>query len=496
MPGMKVGVRRALRALVVMVAIMVAAAGVASDPAHAQERLTPEQAQAWKSWTSSLAIQAATWGAPLVTMYALRHNDAVGPNAKARPNAVWRMEDVSTPELSRQAGYVTPNVNVIYGFGFLDLRQEPVILQAPDSHGLYYVVEIVDMWTNAFAYVGGKSTGYAGGTFALVAPNWQGQLPDGVRRIDCPTPWVLIQPRVHIYIDGKVDLAAAKAVLNAIKPMGLSQFLGRGAPPAPSYDYPAPKPSDPDLPVSALDYKDPLQFWELMSVAMNENPPPPDQITALLPMFKPLGLELGKAWDRSRLSPIVLDAMRQAAKDIGTMIEKLPVGTIENTALIPWPTIGNFGTDYLNRAYIARNGLTANTPYEAIYWGNVLDSEGQYLTGDKRYTMTFKEGIPFIAPGFWSVTLYETDNNYTVANPINRYMLGSDTPELKKNADGSFTIYIQSESPGKDKETNWLPSPASGRFYLIPRAYAPTPAAVAILSDPKSWPVPAVVAVK
>jgi DNA sulfur modification protein DndE len=307
---------------------------------------------------------------------------------------------------------------------------------------------------------------------------------------------VLIQPRVHIYSDGKVDLGAAKTVLNAIKPVGLSQFLGRPAPPAPSYDYPAPDPSNPDLPVSALDYKDPLQFWELMSVAMNENPPPPDQITALIPMFKPLGLELGKTWDRTKLSPIVLDAMRQAVKDIGTMIEKLPVGTFENTALIPWPTIGNFGTDYLNRASIARNGLTANTPYEAIYWGNVLDSEGQYLTGDKKYTVTFKEGIPFIAPGFWSITLYGTDNNYTVANPINRYMLGSDTPEMKKNADGSFTIYIQSESPGKDKESNWLPSPSSGRFYLIPRAYAPTPAAVAILSDPKSWPVPPVVAVK
>src|SRR5262249_29140646 len=177
---------------------------------------------------------------------------------------------------------------------------------------------------------------------------------------------------------------------------------------------------------------------------------PPDQITALVPMFKPLGLELGKPWDRSKLSPIVLDAMRQAVKDIGTMIEKLPVGTVENTAVIPWPTIGNFGTDYLNRAYITRNGLTANTPYEAIYWGHVLDSEGQYLTGDKKYTMTFRQGIPFIAPGFWSITLYETDNNYTVANPLNRYMLGSDTPELKKNADGSFTIYIQNDSPGKD----------------------------------------------
>jgi DNA sulfur modification protein DndE len=306
----------------------------------------------------------------------------------------------------------------------------------------------------------------------------------------------LIQPRVHIYVDGKVERAGAKEILDAIKPVGLSEFMGKPALPAPSYDYPAPQAANPDLPVSALDFRDPLQFWELLSVAMNENPPPQDQISALLPMFKPLGIELGKPWDRTKLSPVVLEAMSEAAKNIGPILAKLPVGTIDNNAFIPPPTIGNFGTDYLTRAFIARNGLTANTPYEAIYWGCVLDSEGNFLTGGRKYAMTFARAIPVIEPGFWSITLYDSGNNYTVPNPINRYMLGSDTPEIKKNADGSFTIYIQSESPGKDKEANWLPAPSSGQFYLIPRAYAPTPEAIRILSDPKSWPVPAVVPVR
>jgi hypothetical protein len=491
-------VKMTLRGAAAMVAAcaIIGAGGLVPNPAAAQVKLAPEQIEAWKNWSYSLALQAATWGGPLVTMYDLRHNDAVGAKAKARPNSVWRMEDVSTPEVSKQAGYVTPNVNVIYGFGFLDLRQEPVLLQAPDSHGIYYMVEIVDMWTNAFAYVGGKTTGYQGGNFAIVGPHWRGQLPDSVKRIDSPTPWVLIQPRVHIYADGKVDLAAARKVMDAIKPVGLAEFTGRPALPFPSYDYPAPQAADPDLPVSALDFKDPLQFWELLSVAMNENPPPQDQVTALLPMFKPLGIELGKPWDRSKLSPVVLAAMTEAAKNIGPMMAKMPLGTFDNNAFIPPPTIGNFGADYLTRAVVARNGLTANTPYEAIYWGSVLDSEGKFLTGNNKYTMTFAKEIPYIAPGFWSVTLYDSANNYTVANPLNRYMLGSDTPELKKNADGSFTIYIQSDSPGRDKEANWLPAPPSGQFYLIPRAYAPTPEAIGILSDPKSWPVPAVVAVK
>jgi hypothetical protein len=479
-------------AAAVAISLVTAAPALTPALAEAQIKLPAEQVAAWKEWTYSLALQAATWGGPLVTMYDLRHNDAVGPKAKAHPNSIWRMEDVSTPELSKQAGYVTPNVNVIYGFGFMDLRQQPIILEAPDSNGRYYMVEIVDMWTNAFAYVGGKTTGYKGGRFALVGPGWKGSLPAGVRRIDCPTPWVLIQPRVHVYVDGRVDLPGAKQIIAAIKSIGLAEFTGQPAPPAPEYDYPAPEPANPDLPVSVLDFKDPLQFWELLMAAMNENPPPRDQIAAVLPMFRPLGIELGTPWDRAKLAPAVLAAMSEAAQKIGPMLSRLPVGTFDRGALIPPPTIGAFGTDYKTRAVIARTGLTANTPYEAVYWGYPLDSEGNHLTGATKYTMTFKQAIPFYSPGFWSLTLYDSRNNYTVPNPINRYMIGSDTPDLKKNADGSFTIYIQKDDPGKDKAANWLPAPA-GWFYLIPRAYAPRPEAIGILTDVKSWPVPAVV---
>jgi hypothetical protein len=247
--------------------------------------------------------------------------------------------------------------------------------------------------------------------------------------------------------------------------------------------------------VSALDFKDPLQFWDLLSGAMNENPPPQDQITALLPSFKALGLELGKPWDRSKVSPPVLAAMTKAAQEIAPLLDTFPLGTSYQGALFPSPSIGNSQTDYLTRAVIARVGLTANTPFEAIYWMYGVDSTGQPLLGTKRYTMTFKEGIPFIPPGFWSITMYDAANNYTIPNPIHRYMLGSDTPDLKKNPDGSFTIYIQQESPGPDKESNWLPAPP-GRFYLTPRAYAPTEQAINILSKVTSWPVPAVIPVQ
>ncbi|PNE12109.1 MAG: hypothetical protein CR217_05260 [Beijerinckiaceae bacterium] len=188
------------------------------------------------AYSGALALSAATWGAPLVTMYALRYHDAVGPNAKAAPNTIWRMEDISTPELSQTAGYVSPNVNTLYGFGFLDLAAQPVILTVPDSNGRYYMIEIVDFWTNAFAYAGGVETGFKGGKFALVGPGWKGRLPPDVKRIDAPTRWVLIQPRVHV--TGRHDLPAAKAVLDAITVEGLAEAGGRKAPAAPALSLP------------------------------------------------------------------------------------------------------------------------------------------------------------------------------------------------------------------------------------------------------------------
>ncbi len=471
-----------------MIACLVGIVLYYTAPALSKEKMPSLQVQAQDEWTYSLALQAATWGSPLVTMYALRHHDAIGPKAKASPNSIWRMEDISTPTLSKEAGYVTPNVNVIYGFGFMDLRQEPIVLETPDSDNRYYMVEIVDMWTNAFAYVGGKATGYKGGKFLLVGPGWKGKPPSDMRQIDCPTPWVLLQPRVHVYASGKIDLPGAQKILKEITTTRLSQLTNQAAP---SYNYPAPDPVNLNLPVSVLDYKDPLQFWELLTIALNENPPPQDQITALLPLFKPLGIELGKPWDRSKLAPEVLKAMRKAAQNIGSILGHLPFGIFYQGAFIPPPTIGNSGTDYKTRSIVTRLGLTANTPYESIYWMYSLDQKGNPLTGAKKYTMTFKQEIPYYEPGFWSLTIYDSENNYTAPNPIDRYMLGSDTPELKKNKDGSLTIYIQHEDPGQDKQSNWLPAPPSS-FYLIPRSYAPKPEIIHILTDPQSWPIPAV----
>jgi hypothetical protein len=355
------------------------------------------------------------------------------------------------------------------------------------------MVEILDAYTNAFAYAGGVATGYEGGTFALIGPGWKGDLPAGVQRIYSPTRWVVLQPRVHIR--NPADLAGAKTVLDEITTQPLWKYLGKTEPEAVKYDYPAPDFADPKLPVSANFYKDPLQFWDILSNTINENPPPQAQIEALLPLFAPLGLELGKKWDRNKVHPVVLAAMKEAAANIGvkTLVD-IPPGKIRNGWVWMWPSTGNFRTDYFTRAQIVRWGLSANTLEEAVYIGASLDSENKPLLGEKKYTVTLTPP-PYKKPAFWSATLYDYNNNYTIVNPINRYSLGSDDP-LKYNEDGTVTLYLQSTNPGREKESNWLPTPASGRWYISLRAYAPGQKTIESAFDSDVYAPPPIVEVK
>jgi hypothetical protein len=478
--------RIGMRALVALT-LSVAVAHADEAPAAMPQRASPEQIEAMGTLVHSLALQAAIYAVPIVAMYNLRSTTSFGPDAKAPPGEIWRIENIATPEIAKKAGYVTPNVNVVYGFGFIDLGQEPFILNAPDSRGRYYMVEIVDMWTNAFAYVGGIATGYKGGTYALVGPGWRGELPPGVTRIDCPTRWIEIQPRVHI--KDQADLPAAEKVLKAVTVTGLAQYQGRPAPAAVSYDYPVPK-INPKVASSQMQFLDPLQFWEIFSAAMNENPPPDSEIRSVLPLYKYLGIEFGEQWTRESVNPLILDQMKRAAEEIGPLMNlSLPIGGgLAKGWIIPPTNIGMPGADYLARAIVAVFGLTSNTPTESIYYSGILDADSRPLTGARRYAMTLQEPMPYaktIPPGFWSMTMYDGATFLTVPNPINRYALGSDS-DLKRNEDGSVTLYVQHEDPGPANRSNWLPAP-SGPFYLILRNYAPAPEVVVALQNIASF---------
>jgi hypothetical protein len=468
-----------------LIAVVLLVSGACADDPRpsAIGRASPEEIKAMKTWLHSLALQAATYAVPIVAMYNLRATIAFGRNVRARPDEIWRIENIATPEIAEKAGYVTPNVNVVYGFGFLDLGRQPFILSAPDSRGRYYVVQIVDMWTNAFAYVGGVATGYRGGRFALVGPGWHGELPPDVTRIECPTRWVEVQPRV--YVKDQADLPSAQEVLHAITVTGLAQYQGNQGPAAVSYHYAIPE-INPKVASSQMQFVDPLQFWELFSAAINENPPPQSEIKSVLPLYRYLGIKLGEQWQRHNVDPLVVEQMKQAAEEIGpTLNNSLPLGGgLTKGWVIPPPNVGMAGADYVARAIVAVFGLTSNTPVESIYYSAFLDGNSQPLTGAERYTMTLQEPMPYlksIAPGFWSMTMYDRATFLTVANPINRYALGSGS-NLKHNADGSITLYVQHDNPGPDKEANWLPAPA-GPFYVILRNYAPAPEVVAALGN-------------
>jgi hypothetical protein len=454
-------------------------------PAPAKEPSAIEKGVALLA--GSLAIQAATYAAPMVAMYLLRDATCFKPDAKAKPNEIWRIENIATPEIAQQSGYVTPNVNVVYGFGFMDLAAEPIILSAPDSNGRYYMIEVCDMWTNAFAYPAGGPSGYRGGVFALVGPGWTGDLPPEVKRIDCPTRWIELQPRV--FVKDQADLAAAEAVLHAITVKGLAEYRGGSAPKPASYAYEAPKIA-PNVASSQLLFDDPLQFWTIFFATMNENPPPASEIAAVLPQFKYLGFNLGRPWNPEAVNPLVLREMKQAAAGIGKlMLASLAiVGAPQSGWALPPVNIGMAGADYLTRAIVAVIGLTANTLEQAIYYTGLTDASGGPLTGAKLYTATFTGPMDYlepVSPGFWSLTMYDGVTRLTVPNAINRYSLGSSDP-IRRNADGSFTLYVQRESPGADKEANWLPAPA-GPFYLILRNYAPAPATVKAIQDPVAF---------
>src|ERR1035441_4619146 len=402
--------------------------------------MPPEQAQLIQAWARSTAVYAATYGSAIVGMYNLRDTVAVGPGAKAPPGTIWKFEQIATPEIAAQTGYVTPNVDVIYGFGFFDLSQEPVIVTAPDSDGRYYMIEIVDMWDNAFAYAAGKIVGYKGGKYAVVGPGWKGDLPADVKRIDSPTRWVEMQPRIRV--KDQADLPGAIKVMHAITVQGLAEYQGKAAPKTPTYSYEVPK-LVPKIASSQLQFVDPLQFWSLFSAALNENPPPESQIKSVLPLFKYLGIELGKPWKRENVNPLILEEMKVAAQQVGSMMNVVGpiVGKPTNGWDVPPVNFGATGADYLTRGINSVHGLT----------------------------------------------------KFTVPNPLNRFFLGS-ANDMKKNADGSVTMYLQSTSPGKDKESNWLPSP-KGPYYLLLRNYGPTPEAIEVLKNTSANPMPPIVAV-
>ena len=326
------------------------------------------------------------------------------------------------------------------------------------------MLEMLDMWTDAFAVPGKRTNGTAAANFALVPPGWQGKLPGDVERIDAPTSFVWVIGRTQT--NGVKDYEAVHKVQDGYKITLLDDW---GKTPRKVEQKIDPSVDTKTEPVRLINSMPALQYFMYGAELMKQNPAHLTDWSTLARM-KRLGFEPGKNFDSNKVSAEIL--VEGAAAGLKLMQDKLPtIARVTNGWQMNTDSIGVYGNYYLKRAIVALVGLGANPVEDAVYPFNVLDADGKPVSAENKYVLHFnKEEIPPVN-AFWSLTMYDAEG-FQVANSLNRFAIG-DRDELKFNADGSLDLYIQHESPGADKESNWLPAPKTGRLSLTMRLYAP-----------------------
>jgi hypothetical protein len=458
--------REKLNLRLVTLALIVGVMTLMARPSCAQQSVNAQEAY-------EIGVEAYIYFYPLISMDVTRRvvtNVESGKVPGLGPmNVFHHFREFPTAEFR---AVVRPNFDTLYSSAWLDLTKEPMVISAPDTEGRYYLLPMLDMWTDVVAVPGKRTSGTSAASFAVVPPGWQGQLPAGVQKIQSPTPYVWIIGRTQT--NGPKDYAAVHKVQDGYHITPLSQ-LGK----APQAVKPVIDPSvDMKTPPGQQVNKMPAAaYFKYAAEIMKVNPP---HVTdwSTIERLKRIGIEPGKSFDYEKLDPSIQQALDKAATDgLKNMYAKLPtLARVVNGWQMNTDTMGVYGDYYLKRAIVAMVGLGANQPEDAIYPLCVSDADGKALTGAHKYILHFrKEELPPVN-AFWSVTMYD-EEGYQVANPINRFAIG-DRDELKYNTDGSLDLYLQNENPGSDKESNWLPSPPRGTLGVTMRLYAPKPQAL------------------
>lgn len=433
-----------------------------------------------------IATDAYFYAYPLVLMDVTRQvstNCKVAEGAKMRAPMNQFAHVPTFPDASF-TDVVRPNADTLYSTIFFDVTKEPLVVHVPNSGGRYYLLPMLDMWTDVFASPGKRTTGTAKQTFAIVGPSWKGKLPKGVRLIRSPTGmgWMIGRTQTN----GKADYANVHKFQAGLKAVPLSAWGKDYTPPKGKVD-PKISSTSPNEQVAKMDA---ATFFARFAKLTKHNPPHANDYPILARM-KRIGIEPGQAFDLSKASPRVQKALKKAVviaqKKLREGLAK--AGTKVNYWNILTSPIGTYGTDYYRRALIAYGGLGANVLEDAFYPTAYTDADGKQFDSAWKYVLHFKKNeIPPVR-AFWSLTMYN-DKQAFAANSINRYAIG-DRDKLKFNSDGSLTLYIQRKSPGKSKESNWLPAPKSGGFSMNLRLYWPKQNAL-----DGTWKPPAVKRVK
>jgi hypothetical protein len=366
---------------------------------------------------------------------------------------------------------VRPNFDTLYSAAWLDLTNGPVIVSAPDTQGRYYLLPMLDMWSDVFAVPGKRTSGTNAANYAVVPKGWNGQMPEGVERIESHTAYVWIIGRTQT--NGPKDYEAVHKVQDGYKITALSEW-GKAAKPVvfkpdPTVDMKTP-------PLVQVNTMPAAKYFSYGAEIMKLNPP---HITdwSMIARLKRLGLEPGKSFDFDKASPAVKALERAVVDGLKEMNDKLPTAArVINGWQMNTDTMGVYGNYYLKRAMVAMTGLGANQPDDAIYPMIMADADGRTMDGANKYVLHFSKAELPPVNAFWSVTMYDSEG-FQVANQLDRFAIG-DRDALKYNADGSLDLYIQHDSPGADRGSNWLPSPAKGTLGVTMRLYAPKPPAI------------------
>lgn len=417
----------------------------------------------------ALARDAWLYAYPIVTMDVTMHQATNVPDAESAamrttPNRFAHAR--RCPALDDR-DVVRFNFDTLYSFAWLDLADEPVVVTAPDTAGRYFPLPMTDMWTNLFMTVGTRTVGNGGGHRAVVPPGWTGRLPEGVGRIDAPTPVVRIIGRTRT--NGPSDHEAVHRAHDGYRLTPLSQWGQTPEPPAGRVDPPVDDATPPMLQVDALGG---VAMLRRLAGLMGRHRPQVIDHPILTRMRRELGLVPGRPFDPDRLVRTARETIERAAADALADMQ----GPWERTGLIVDGStmlndnIGTYGTSYRKRALVAKGGLGANLPEDAVYPTAATDGEGRPLDGAYRYALRFEPGQLPPADASWSLTMYDMDG-FHIATPLDRHALGDRDP-LEYGPDGSVGIHVQPESPGPEREANWLPV-QEGSFNLMLRLSAP-----------------------
>ncbi|MCJ7656112.1 MAG: DUF1254 domain-containing protein [Dehalococcoidia bacterium] len=462
--------------IVLLIIVSTVAAGCAPREDSAQQTASPQEAQ-------QIAYDATIYGFPLVIMELTRQVFTAVPAPTAEGAPVNQFGNKKTFPDATFIQVVRPNADTLYSAAWIDTAEEPIIFSVPDTQGRYYMMPLLNYWTDVFASPGSRTTGTGAGAFAITGPKWSGNLPGDVTEIKSSTRWVWIVGRFAC--TGSADYENVWKLQDQLKLTPLSAW-------GTSYVPPANVPVDPSVntsvsPLDQLLALDAVNYFNYVCQLMVENPPYEADAPTLASLAK-IGIEPGIDY-MSYFSGLEQDIKTAIQTGYQSALAKIPatsLGDVKNGWQMVYGT-GNYGTDYMFRAAIAYQGLGANLGDDAFYPSSFISGDGGKYSSDKKYVLHFnKDQIPPVN-GFWSLTMYN-DKALFAANPINRYSLGSlSDPPLIKNSDGSIDLYIQRDSPDSAKILNWLPSPASGGFSLTLRLYWPQEQVV-----DKSWVPPTV----